>query len=327
MEGLELKFTMKRNVKFAILIAAILIGTSIIATAVWMNTEPKPKQKINSYPIQSGYSFESGMQNWTTNGTDLWDPPINWSVERSTERAVDGSYSMKFYLENFNDAGKIWMEKRFSVEPNTQYQVHISYQFATADFGDLNLFHLITTVLGHNFSGREDLYYTGDTGHHTDADGFVWLNKSFESVVETDESGLLYINLGVWGSWETTRTYYIDAVNISIEKLPAVEEYPNLSGIWKLKHYNWEGNLTLAENITIIQNESILELQFELGLPVAGTIIKNTIKNPFRDTELIIHCEDFRGLGIDTIYVINETKMITELPVCETCNPSIFTRL
>lgn len=272
------------------------------------------------------YSYEEDMQGWRSDGTDLDNPPINWSVERSSTMSTDGEYSVKFYLENFNDAGKIWMEKVYDVDPDAVYEVTVSYQFATADFGDVNLFNIITTVLGSGFSGRDDLNYEGDTGHHTETEGFVWLEKHFEYIVETDDAGEIYVNIGVWGSWETTRTYYVDSVNVTVKKLETVDEYPDLFGTWTVMHYTWEGNLTLKENVTIIQNQHAVELQFDFGVDLPGYIVTNTLENPYRDTDFIIKGIDFRGLGINVIYIVNESYMITELPACESCNPSVFVR-
>ncbi len=277
-------------------------------------------------PSEGFYSFESDMQGWEKNGTDLDNPPINWSVGRSDEISTDGDYSVRFYLENFNDAGKIWMEKTFDVDPNSIYDIKISYNFATADFGDLNLFNIITTVLGKSLSGRETLNYEGDTGHHSDAEGYVWLDKEFEYIVETDDSGQIYINIGVWGSWETTRTYFVDELNITIEKQESIEKYPDISGVWNLNHYNWEGNLTREENVTIIQQEGDIEIQFDLMPPVEGKIIKNNIENPYNESDFIIRGVDFGGLGIDVVYIVNESYMITEIPSCESCSPSVFSK-
>lgn len=272
------------------------------------------------------YSFEKNMQGWTKDGVDLDDPPIIWSVERCEELASDGNFSVKLYLENFNDAGKIWFEKTFDVNPNSLYGVTISYNFATADFGDFNLFNLITTVEGDGFDGKDELNYEGDTGHHSDAEGYVWLEKKFEYIVETDENGEIYINIGVWGSWETTRTYYVDEVNISFKELEMVAEYPDISGQWEISYYNWEGNLTSKENVTIIQDRSDVTIQFDLMPSVYGKIIKNNVENPQYPTEFIIRGIDFAGLGIDVIYILNENSMITEMPLCESCNPSEFSK-
>ncbi len=272
------------------------------------------------------YSFEEGLNGWTANGTDLDNPPINWSVEKTDNISYIGDSSVKFYLENFNDAGKIWMEKVFDVKKNTMYEVSLSYKFGTTDWGEFNLFNIITTISPEKVTKRDDLVYREDTGHHTENEDLVWLNKTYDSIIETDSDGIVYINIGVWGNWETTRTYYVDDVNISITELETIEEYPDLSGNWTLKNYDFMGNLTGEKNVTLNQNNGEITIEFEMGIPCTGKIVRNTMANPFVETEFIIKGCDFGGLGIDTIFIINETSMKTEMPACETCNPSIFTR-
>ena len=69
------------------------------------------------------YSFENTYSGWDTVGIDLQlgDTTIVWSIHPSDERAVDSSYSLRYYLENYNDAGKIWIQKPFSVEQQSDY--------------------------------------------------------------------------------------------------------------------------------------------------------------------------------------------------------------
>ena len=45
--------------------------------------------------------------------------------------AQDGSTSVKLYLNNLNDAAKIWIEKTYSVQQSRNYQVKVTYSFAT----------------------------------------------------------------------------------------------------------------------------------------------------------------------------------------------------
>ncbi|MFO8077161.1 MAG: hypothetical protein R6U21_00760, partial [Thermoplasmatota archaeon] len=85
------------------------------------------------------FSFDENMQGWQKDGTDLDDPPINWTVEHTTTMAYNGTGAVKLYLNNMNDAGKIWMEKAFTVTPNTAYEITVSYYFATRDYGEFNL--------------------------------------------------------------------------------------------------------------------------------------------------------------------------------------------
>lgn len=272
------------------------------------------------------YSFESDMEGWQPDGTDLSNPPINWSIEQSDDRATDGNKSVKLFLDNMNDAGKIWLEKQFELEPNTQYEILVKYDFATSDFGIFNLFHIITGVTTNNPETYDDLTFQDDTGHGQEEDiGYTWLNKSYTLTVQTDDNGTVYIAIGVWGSWETPRTYYIDAVNISFEKV-SLEEIPDISGSWSISYYDFMGNVTKTQNITIAQNQTTVTAQTTNQTLFTGTLLKNNLPTPDNKSDFVIVDSDFGGLGIEYIFVYNETTMETNLPLCENCRPAVFTK-
>jgi len=160
------------------------------------------------------FSFEWDMEGWVANGTDLDNPPVEWSVERSEDIASDGKTAIMLYLNNLNDAGKIWIERQFDAEANHEYQVHLNYDLASADWGDMNLWTIITSVSPQ--PPVPGLLYQGDTRNNArPEDGFVWLHKSYDFDVESGPDGKVYIVIGVWGTWETARTYYLDNVSIS----------------------------------------------------------------------------------------------------------------
>ena len=161
------------------------------------------------------FSFEDDLEGWVANGTDLDNPPVEWSIERSRDIASDGKTAVRLYLNNMNDAGKIWVERRFYGEPNRVYQVHVEYDFASADWGDMNLWTIITGVMPE--PSKTELLFQGDTGNNaTPEEGFVWLRKSYDFSVESGPDGSAYVMIGVWGNWETARTYYVDNVAVSL---------------------------------------------------------------------------------------------------------------
>ena len=160
------------------------------------------------------FSFEEDMEGWVANGTDLDNPPVEWSIERSTDIASNGKTAVGLYLNNMNDAGKIWIERPFDGEPNRNYQVHVEYGFSSADWGDMNLWTIITGVVPE--SAKTELVFQGNTGNNAKPeDGFVWLRKSYDFDVKSGPDGKLYVMIGIWGTWETARTYYLDNVSIS----------------------------------------------------------------------------------------------------------------
>ncbi len=167
----------------------------------------------------NNYSFEEGMQGWKVKGTDLDNPPVEWSIERSNRIATKGNTSIKYYLENVNDAGKIWIEKPYIVEPNKNYKVNIEYDFASMDWGDVNLWRIITGIVPKSTENKENLVFQGDTGIGEKTNEFKWNKKSYEFTVNSGENGKIYAMIGVWGTWETTRIYYVDNVKIEYSEL------------------------------------------------------------------------------------------------------------
>jgi hypothetical protein len=161
--------------------------------------------------------FESGFDGFAPDGADLDDPPVEWSVERSNDRAESGAWSVRLQLENLNDAGKIWLERAFELEPGRTYDVELAFDFASADFGDINQWTIVAGASGEDPEDREDLVSRDDTGNGADADvGYVWERKEYAFAAETGGDGALWIHLGVWGTSEFARTYFVDDVEIVI---------------------------------------------------------------------------------------------------------------
>jgi hypothetical protein len=161
-------------------------------------------------------SFEAGLDGFTADGTDLDDPPVEWSIERSQEEADDGAWSVRLVLDNLNDAGKIWIERAFDLEPGVTYDVEVTFAFGTSDFGDINTWTIIAGVGPENPEEVDDLTFQGSTSTGEDEEvGVVWLEKSHAFTATAGPGGELWVSVGVWGTFETLRTHYIDDVRIA----------------------------------------------------------------------------------------------------------------
>lgn len=160
-------------------------------------------------------SFETGLDGFASDGTDLDDPPIEWSIERTQEEAAEGAWSLRLDLDNLNDAGKIWIERAFDLEPGSAYDVDVTYAFGTSDFGDINTWTIIAGVDPENPEVVGDLTFQGSTSTGGDEDvGVVWLDKSHSFTATAGATGELWVSLGVWGTSEFPRTYYLDDIRI-----------------------------------------------------------------------------------------------------------------
>lgn len=165
--------------------------------------------------VRFATSFETALDGFLPDGTDLDDPPVEWSVERSDEHAHEGAWSVRLDLDNLNDAGKIWIERPFSLEPGATYDVDVGYALGTSDFGDFNLWTLIAGATATDPESVTDLVFQGETGTGEDEDlGVVWLEKRHAFTATASSTGELWVSLGVWGTWETHRTYYLDDLSI-----------------------------------------------------------------------------------------------------------------
>ena len=170
-------------------------------------------------PKQTEFSFEQGMDGWVAQGTDLSNPAVEWSIELSGDMASEGDTSLKVYLNNLNDAGKIWIQRPFDVDSDSYYQVHVDYDFASADYGDLNLWTIITGAVLGPPTKADELVYQRDTGNGADKDeGYKWLHKTYTFDMRTGPEKEIYVIIGVWGTWETARTYYIDNIKVTTVK-------------------------------------------------------------------------------------------------------------
>ena len=188
-------------------------------------------------PVSSGpgqvlhtYSFEKDMDGRDVKGTDLsvGDRPIEWSVARNLKMARNGSASVKLTTNSLTDAGKIWMEKPFAVKPGRAYHVTVECDFASADYGPVNLSRIITGLLpqpplteghGKGVSALGPSALQGDTGNGSDRDtGHRWLSTRYALTAQAGQGEALYPLVGVWGTIETDHTYYLDDVRVSLNE-------------------------------------------------------------------------------------------------------------
>jgi hypothetical protein len=163
------------------------------------------------------YSFETSMEGWVADATDVpQSPQINWSITRSTVRAYHGFWSLAYYIDNYNDATKIWIEKSFTVTPGKTYDVAVSWRFATPDSSHVNNWNLIAAVQTYNPEMREDFVTVGST-YNGGYSGWRWINPTYKKRVTVwNSTGKIWVGVGLWGTWEVARTYFVDAVNVAI---------------------------------------------------------------------------------------------------------------
>lgn len=190
---------------------AIAVAVGVLAAACDLGTSEPFLQRT------FGFTFESDLGQWAADGADLDDPPVTWSIERSDELAERGEWSVRLSLDNLNDAGKIWMERAFELTPGASYDIEAAFDFASADFGDVNLWRVIAGASSVDPETPDDLTFQDETGNGMEEDlGHVWTTRRYQlgTLTANPETGVLWVALGVWGTFETERTYYIDDLEL-----------------------------------------------------------------------------------------------------------------
>ena len=191
--------------------ALLLAGTAVLLSGC----DDDPVAPSPAEPVEQSFTFSQDMDGWQAAATDTLNPPIEWHVRHSTEESVVGDGAVELFLENLNDQGKIWMERSFELEPGVFYDVDIEFAFGTSDWGQVNLFTVIAGVHAEPPRDAEDLTFQDDTGHGGDEDvGLVWEDRTYRLSTQAPADGSVYVTIGVWGTWETARTYFVDDVTV-----------------------------------------------------------------------------------------------------------------
>jgi len=75
------------------------------------------------------FSFEGSLQGWVPQGLDLaiGDAQEAWSITSDPTEPFDGASSARFFLENLNGRGKIWLERAFTLASSGRHRAHIDF--------------------------------------------------------------------------------------------------------------------------------------------------------------------------------------------------------
>jgi hypothetical protein len=164
-------------------------------------------------------SFESDLGQWTPRSVGVTAPPVAWEIARSGERATDGTQSARLRVDNTTGQAKILLERRYEVEKNQRYRVEISFDFASADFGGVNLWQLLVGAGTTSAAQGGALAAPGDTGNGSATDqGFAWLPKSYSTEVISDADGELFVYVGVGATSEFSRAYHVDKLEVTLTR-------------------------------------------------------------------------------------------------------------
>jgi hypothetical protein len=167
-------------------------------------------------PLVYSESFEEGFANWEADADVPPDPnnpgyPVAWNVSRVASLAHSGQYSVELYIDGRQDDGTVWIEKKISVESNSQIQVKVSFEF----YSEQESLNTIAGVCV--YAGISNPEVEGDfavLGPANEVAG--WKRYIYTTTVNTGPSGEVWVAVGITVRWETEMTYNIDDVKVTI---------------------------------------------------------------------------------------------------------------
>jgi len=187
----------------------LIIGVALVASVpiIWY-LYPKP--------IVQSESFETGFNNWMTNADVPMDPnnpghQVAWNVSRVATQAYSGQYSVALFIDGRQDDGTVWMERRISVENNSEIQVKITFQL----YSEQESFNTIAGVCAYSgLSNPEEEADFEVIGNANEIAG--WKAYSHTATLNTGSNGEIWVAAGITVRWETEMTYNVDDVEIVI---------------------------------------------------------------------------------------------------------------
>jgi len=167
-------------------------------------------------PLAYSESFEKGFGEWVADADVPSDPnnpghQVAWNVSRVTSLVHSGQYSVELYIDGRQDDGTVWIERRISVERNSQIRVKISFQF----YSEHESFNAIAGVCA--YAEISDPEVEGDfaiLGQANEVAG--WKTYTYTTTFNKSSSDKIWVALGITVLWETHMTYNIDDIKVAI---------------------------------------------------------------------------------------------------------------
>lgn len=160
--------------------------------------------------------FENGLGEWVADADVPLNPNnpghfVEWNITRSTDVANSGQYSLKLFIDGWQDDGTIWIERKIAVEKNALIRVNVSFDF----YSEQESFNTIAAICAYaGIRNPETEENFSVVGNADEVEG--WKRYSLTANIDAGSSGEIWVALGISVRWETHMTYYIDDVEVNV---------------------------------------------------------------------------------------------------------------
>jgi len=167
-------------------------------------------------------SFESGLDGWVARAADAGP----WAATRTRVYARDGDWSVQLSGSNTTDYTKLWLQRTLSVRPNTMYAVRLEYAFCCVSYesSEPNAFFYVADVRPQPAPSADppfQFYLWSQVPDDSSAiaipgSGAMWRYKRFRLASRSASDGRLYVSVGLRYAFESTFSYFLDSVRLTI---------------------------------------------------------------------------------------------------------------
>lgn len=187
-------------------------------------------------PMEYTFGFEPGEQDmigdeWTTNA-DVPDDPnrngtVQWSINATDRVAQTGNYSGMFAIDGLQDDGTIWLQRSIPVDGGSQYDVTVS----AAAYSEQESFNVVAHMV--QYAGLSPPEHEEDFPQADSIDtegeraglrqplartaGWESYNISWTTPEIQDETGHIYVGVGLSVVWETMIRFPYDDIEVTVE--------------------------------------------------------------------------------------------------------------
>jgi len=161
-------------------------------------------------------SYEQSFGGWMPDHDLRCEPGCGYldgSISRSPDRASNGFYSLKGYLNGSHADGMIWVERPFYLSqlPKKTYLVTLSFYFWSPTATTINTSPVVGFLAQRDPETQADFTVIGQTNQ---AAG--WKQYNYSTNLTLDPAQPLWAAYGFGATGEAASTYHLDYVTVNI---------------------------------------------------------------------------------------------------------------
>lgn len=161
------------------------------------------------------FGFENTLAGWSPEGTNVDPDGSHWSITASQAVAARGGQAVAFRLDSHDEDARIWIQREFVLRANKTYDVTLTFEFASADWGPEGHWELIVAAGTGKLDPGMDAFHTSSTANGAVMDdGFRWRSIELPTRIRTGVDGRATVAIGIEGATLRDATYYLDELGV-----------------------------------------------------------------------------------------------------------------